>query len=145
MPLACLLSAACGEPDACATLAPEAAGHLTDFDRFEAVATRIVAADSAFDDRSVLEESLFFSLRDAPEVLGAWVQRTGPAPISLAHPRRAEVPTGPFTRCRVEGGALWVARTTITVGDSPGPALVLQRVSSEPPQEVSVTMAFVVP
>lgn len=135
----------CAGTDPCAGLSPEAEAHLADFDRFADVAERIVAADSAFDDRRVLEESLFHSLRDAPEVLGAWVERTGPAPLALAHPRRATLPAGALTTCRVAGERLELGRLEVVVAETPGPALVVRRRISDPPQDVIITMAFVVP
>jgi hypothetical protein len=135
----------CAGADPCASLAPEAERRLEAFERFADVAERIVAADSAFDDRRVLEESIFHSLRDAPDVLGVWVERTGPAPLRLAHPRSSALPEGGLTACRVAGARLEVGRFPITVAETPGPALVLRRHTLDPPQDVIITMAFVVP
>jgi hypothetical protein len=135
----------CVPPDPCSELAPAAEPHAEAHGRFADVARRIVAADSAFDDRRVLEESLFHSLRSQPEVLAAWVERSGPAPLALAHPRDASLPATPLTTCRVAGERLELGRLPVRIADVPGPALLVRQRFASGAEEVVVTLAFVVP
>ncbi len=135
----------CVPPDPCSELAPAAAPHVEAHERFADVARRIIAADSAFDDRRVLEESLFHSLRARPEVLAAWVERSGPAPLALAHPRGVVLPATPLTTCRVDGERLELGRLALTVADVPGPALLVRQRFAADAEEVVVTLAFVAP
>jgi hypothetical protein len=135
----------CVPPEPCSELAPAAAPHAEAHGRFADVARRIVAADSAFDDQRVLEESLFHSLRAQPEVLAAWVERSGPAPLALAHPRSAALPATPLTTCRVGGERLELGRVELAVADIPGPALLVRQRFASAAEEVVVTVAFVAP
>lgn len=137
------LATGCDGDDPCRALADGAAPHHEIFSRFASVAERVSGSDSAFADRGHLEESLFVSLRSEPTVLAAWVERTGPAPLSLAYPPRAPALDLPFATCRLPGGRLEAARGTLHMGASPGPAYFLRQSVTNAAQRLVVTVAFV--
>lgn len=142
--LAMLVLTGCDGDDPCRALADGAAPHQEIFSRFARVAERLSGSDSAFADRAHLEESLFVSLRDEPTVLAAWVERSGPAPLSLVHPARAPAIELPFSTCRLPSGRLEAARGTLSMpGSAPGPAYFLRQSVTEAAQRLVITVAFV--
>lgn len=78
--------------------------HADEVDAFERWARRVAAADTTFPSRAALEEAAFAPVRRAEGVVGAWIEREGPDPWALAHPRRAEPPpVEGWRRARVRG------------------------------------------
>lgn len=91
-----------------------ARARAADVGAFERWAARIAASDTSFADRAALEEAAFAPVRGDDHVAGAWIERRGPDPHLLAHPRRARVPDDlAWRRVRAEGllGEAEVART----------------------------------
>lgn len=138
-----LLVMGCDGDDPCRALADGAAPHQEIFARFADVAERVSGSDSAFTGSGHLEESLFVSLRGEPTVLAAWVERTGPAPLSLAYPSRAPGLDLVFSTCRMPGGRLEAARGVLHIGSAPGPAYFLRQSVTHAAQRLVVTVAFV--
>ncbi|UJR81767.1 hypothetical protein [Sandaracinus amylolyticus] len=66
--------------------------HAEEMDAFERWARRVAAADTTFPSRAALEEATFAPVRREEGVVGAWVEREGPDPWSLAMRRRDAVP-----------------------------------------------------
>ncbi len=73
-----------GDPARAAELAGARIDAFSDFDRW---ARRAAAADSAFRNPVSFEETVFAPLRRDPEVCGAWVERKGSDPRTVALPR----------------------------------------------------------
>ena len=138
-----LLLIGCDGDDPCRALADGAASHQEIFSRFAEVAERVSGSDSAFTGSAHLEESLFVSLRGEPTVLAAWVERIGPAPLSLAYPSRVPDLDVVFSTCRLPGGRLEAARGVLLIGSSPGPAYFLRQSVTRAAQRLVVTVAFV--
>jgi hypothetical protein len=69
-----------------------ASAHADDVDAFERWARRIAASDTTFPSRAALEEAAFAPVRRQDGVEGAWIERVGPDPWTLSHPRRTAVP-----------------------------------------------------
>ncbi|MDQ3032753.1 MAG: hypothetical protein M3Y87_10075 [Myxococcota bacterium] len=101
-------SAACtpgsGEALGAAEAVAIAGEHAEDVDSFERWALRIAAADTTFPSRAAIEEAAFAPVRGQTGIEGAWIERAGPDPWRLAHPRRASLPNDlAWRRARLTG------------------------------------------
>jgi len=133
--------AGCGDGRPATSQAVEIAqAHAEDVGGFERWASRIAASDTGFPDRAALEEAAFAPVRGEDHVAGAWIERRGPDPHLLAHPRRAQVPDDlAWRRVRAEGlGPAEVAQTEER-------DYVRRTISTSGGAELIVTMAFVRP
>lgn len=78
--------------------------HAEDVDAFERWASRIAATDTTFPSRAALEEAAFAPVRRQEGLEGAWIERVGPDPWTLAHPPRATIPDDlAWRRARLAG------------------------------------------
>lgn len=78
--------------------------HAEEFDSFERWSRRIASAETTFGSREALEEAAFAPVRRQEGVVGAWIERAGPDPFRLAHPRQAIVsPELTWRRARLDG------------------------------------------
>lgn len=133
--------AGCGDGRPGTSQAVEIAqARAEDVGSFERWAARIAASDTSFADRAALEEAAFAPVRGDDHVAGAWIERRGPDPHLLAHPRRARVPEDlAWRRVRAEGlGEAEVAQTDAR-------DYVRRTTSTSGGAELIVTMSFVRP
>lgn len=130
---------------ACADERPETAhaveiarAHAEDVGAFERWASRIAASDTSFPDRASLEEAAFSQVRREDRIAAAWIERRGPDPHLLSHPRAARVPDElAWRRVRAEG----VPEVEIAVRDDRD--YVRRTVRAPGGAQLVLTMAFV--
>ena len=86
-----------------------ARAHREDLERFERWALRIASSDTHYGSREELEEVAFAPVRGNVRIAGAWIERRGPDPWTIAEPAGALVPELAWRRTRAEGGDVEVA------------------------------------